>query len=173
MWCPKSAIGCPKDTRTPLWLKAWSLQHVKGSLNAKSLYFHNTERFPHFMSYSRDGIFSTAPACIWRQTRDVITHNAGFNFYYHILAKRVSNAFNLSKSCFFCACYQGCKHAGVSIQVRGERAFTLAKKTVKNRRSSKKPHFGGGFFAVFRGSCLATSNENPECEKNSGFFMPV
>ena len=24
-----------------------------------------------------------------------------------------------------------------------------------------------------RGSCLATSNEKPECEKNSGFFMPV
>ena len=21
--CPKSAIGCPKDTQTPLWLKAW------------------------------------------------------------------------------------------------------------------------------------------------------
>ena len=42
----------------------------------------------------------------------------------------------------------------------------------------QKPHFGDGFsilffFAVFRGSCLATSNEKPECEKNSGFFMPV
>ena len=26
------------------------------------------------------------------------------------------------------------------------------------------------FFAVFRGSCLATSNEKPECEKNLGFL---
>ena len=32
------------------------------------------------------------------------------------------------------------------IPVRGERAFTLTKKTVKNRRSFKKPHFGGGIF---------------------------
>ena len=29
------------------------------------------------------------------------------------------------------------------------------------------------FFLVFRGSCLATFNEKPECEKDSGFFMPV
>ena len=29
------------------------------------------------------------------------------------------------------------------------------------------------FFAVFRGSCLATSHEKPECTKDSGFFMQV
>ena len=54
----------------------------------------------------------------------------------------------------------------------GERGagIYIGKKPVKNRRSFKKPHFGGGFFAVFRGSCLATSNKKPECEKNSGFF---
>ena len=28
-------------------------------------------------------------------------------------------------------------------------------------------------FGVFRGSCLATFNEKPECEKDSGFLMPV
>ena len=28
-------------------------------------------------------------------------------------------------------------------------------------------------FWVFRGSCLATFNEKPECEKDSFFFMPV
>ena len=33
--------------------------------------------------------------------------------------------------------------------------------------------FRFGFFGVFRGSCLATFNEKPECEKDSGFFMPV
>ena len=32
------------------------------------------------------------------------------------------------------------------IPVSGEQAFTLAKKPVKNWRSFKKPHFGGGFF---------------------------
>ena len=29
------------------------------------------------------------------------------------------------------------------------------------------------FFGVFRGSCLATFNEKPEWEKDSGFSMPV
>ena len=33
--------------------------------------------------------------------------------------------------------------------------------------------FRFGFFAVFKGSCLATSNDKQECEKNSGFFMPL
>ena len=33
--------------------------------------------------------------------------------------------------------------------------------------------FQFGFFGVFRGSCLATFNKKPECEKDSGFFMPV
>ena len=53
----------------------------------------------------------------------------------------------------------------------------IGKKTVKNRRSFKKPHFRGkffdsGFFAVFRGSCLATSNKNRNV-KTVFFFMPV
>ena len=30
--------------------------------------------------------------------------------------------------------------------------------------------FRFGFFGVFRGSCPATFNEKPECEKDSGFF---
>ena len=33
--------------------------------------------------------------------------------------------------------------------------------------------FRFGFFGVFRGSCLATFNEKPECEKDSGLLMPV
>ena len=54
----------------------------------------------------------------------------------------------------------------------------IGKKTVKFQRSFKKSRCGGGFFYsgfffVFRGSCVATFNENPECEKDSGFFMPV
>ena len=32
--------------------------------------------------------------------------------------------------------------------------------------------FRFGFFGVFRGSCLATFNEKPEWEKDSGFSMP-
>ena len=51
----------------------------------------------------------------------------------------------------------------------------IGKQTLKNRRSFKKSYSGGGFFlfgffAVFRGSCLATSHEKPECTKDSGFF---
>ena len=51
----------------------------------------------------------------------------------------------------------------------------IGKKTVKLWRSFKKSRCGGGFFdsgffGVFRGSCLATFNEKPECEKDSGFF---
>ena len=54
----------------------------------------------------------------------------------------------------------------------------IGKKPVKFRRSFKKSRCGGGFFdsfffLVFRGSCLATFNEKPECEKDSGFLMPV
>ena len=54
----------------------------------------------------------------------------------------------------------------------------IGKKPVKFRRSFKKSRCGGGFFrfrffGVFRGSCLATFNEKPECEKDSGFLMPV
>ena len=33
--------------------------------------------------------------------------------------------------------------------------------------------FRFGFFGVFRGSCLATFNEKPECKKDSGFLMQV
>ena len=33
--------------------------------------------------------------------------------------------------------------------------------------------FRFGFFAVFKGSCLATSHEKPECTKDSGFLMQV
>ena len=71
-------------------------------------------------------------------------------------------------------------HVTKNLNNTGERGASvyIGKKPVKNRRSFKNPHFGGGifdsgFFAVFRGSCLATSNDKPECEKNSGFFMPV
>ena len=51
----------------------------------------------------------------------------------------------------------------------------IGKKTLKNRWSFKKSHSGGRFFysvffAVFRGSCVATSHEKPECTKDSGFF---
>ena len=54
----------------------------------------------------------------------------------------------------------------------------IGKKPVKFRRSFKKSRCGGGFFrfgffGVFRGSCLATFNEKPECEKDSGFLMQV
>ena len=54
----------------------------------------------------------------------------------------------------------------------------IGKKTVKFRQSFKKSRCGGGFFdygffEVFRGSCLATFNEKPECEKDSGFLMQV
>ena len=54
----------------------------------------------------------------------------------------------------------------------------IGKKPVKFWRSFKKITlrrwvFRFGFFGVFRGSYLATFNEKPECEKDSGFFMPV
>ena len=54
----------------------------------------------------------------------------------------------------------------------------IGKKPVKFRRSFKKSCCGGGFFdsgflECLGGSCLATFNEKPECEKDSGFFMPV
>ena len=63
------------------------------------------------------------------------------------------------------------------IPARLERAFTLAKNQL-NFSGVSKNHaaevvFRFGFFGVFRGSCLATFNEKPECEKDSGFFMPV
>ena len=58
---------------------------------------------------------------------------------------------------------------------RGARVYT-GKNPVKNRWSFFKNAlrrwvFRFRFFVVFRGSCLATSNETPECEKNSGFFL--
>ena len=63
------------------------------------------------------------------------------------------------------------------IPARLERAFTLAKSQWNFVRVSKnhaaEVGFRFGFFAVFRGSCLATFNEKPECEKDSGFLMPV
>ena len=46
----------------------------------------------------------------------------------------------------------------------------IGKTPVKFRRSFKKSRCGGGFFGVFRGSCQATFNEKPECEKDSVFF---
>ena len=54
----------------------------------------------------------------------------------------------------------------------------IGKKTVKFWRSFKKSRCRGGVFrfgcfGVFRGSCLATFNEKPECEKDSGFLMQV
>ena len=54
----------------------------------------------------------------------------------------------------------------------------IGEKPVKFQRSFKKSRCGGGFFdsvffGVFRGSCLATFNEKPECEKDSGFLMQV
>ena len=59
------------------------------------------------------------------------------------------------------------------IPARLERAFTLAKKQWNFGRVFKNHAAGFGFFGVFRGSCLATFNEKPECEKDSGFFMQV
>ena len=40
------------------------------------------------------------------------------------------------------------------ILARLEQAFTLAKKTLKNRRSFKKSHSGGGFFDLGCLQCL-------------------
>ena len=64
------------------------------------------------------------------------------------------------------------------IPARLERAFTLAKKNCDisaefQKITLRRWVFRFGFFGVFRGSCLATFNEKPECEKDSGFFMPV
>ena len=64
------------------------------------------------------------------------------------------------------------------IPARLERAFTLAKKQwnfggVSKNHTAEVGFFDSGFFGVFRGSCLATFNEKPECEKDSGFFMQV
>ena len=58
---------------------------------------------------------------------------------------------------------------------RGERAFTLAKNSEKLVEFQKTTlqrwvFLFEFFFAVFRGNCLATSNETLECEKNSGFL---
>ena len=41
----------------------------------------------------------------------------------------------------------------------------------QNNHTSEVVFFRFMFFAVFRGSCLATSNEKPECEKNSFFYF--
>ena len=63
------------------------------------------------------------------------------------------------------------------IPARLERAFTLAKNSEISAEFQKitlrRWVFQFGFFGVFRGSCLATFNEKPECEKDSGFLMPV
>ena len=63
------------------------------------------------------------------------------------------------------------------ILARLEQAFTLAKNPEKPAEFQKIPLrrwvFRFAFFAVFRGSCLATSHKKPECTKDSGFFMQV
>ena len=63
------------------------------------------------------------------------------------------------------------------IPARLERAFTLAKTSEISAEFQKitlrRWVFRFRFFGVFRGSCLATFNEKPECEKDSGFLMPV
>ena len=63
------------------------------------------------------------------------------------------------------------------IPARLEQAFTLAKNPEKPAGFQKIPLrrwvFRFGFFAVFRGNCLATSHEKPECTKDSGFLMQV
>ena len=60
------------------------------------------------------------------------------------------------------------------IPARLERAFTLAKTSEISAEFQKitlrRWVFRFGFSGVFRGSCLATFNEKPECEKDSGFF---
>ena len=63
------------------------------------------------------------------------------------------------------------------IPARLERAFTLAKNQWNFGGVSKNHAAEVGFsiqvFGVFRGCCLANFNEKPECEKDSGFLMPV
>ena len=63
------------------------------------------------------------------------------------------------------------------IPARLERAFTLAKNQWNFGGVSKNHAAEVGFsirvFWSVEGSCLATFNEKPECEKDSGFFMPV
>ena len=60
------------------------------------------------------------------------------------------------------------------ILARLERAFTLAKTSEISAEFQKitlrRWVFRFGFFGVFRGSCLATFNKKPECEKDS-FFL--
>ena len=61
---------------------------------------------------------------------------------------------------------------------RGANIYTGRKKIVENWQVKKKTHFrdglfDSGFFAEFRGTCIATSTNKPECEKNLGFSMPV
>ena len=60
------------------------------------------------------------------------------------------------------------------IPARLERAFTLAKNQWNfggvSKITLRRWVFRFGFFGVFRGSCLATFNEKPECEKDSGFL---
>ena len=60
------------------------------------------------------------------------------------------------------------------IPARLERAFTLAKTSEISAEFQKitlrRWVFRFGFFGVFRGSCLATFNEKPECEKVQVFL---
>ena len=63
----------------------------------------------------------------------------------------------------------GERGAGVYIGKKNSEKLAEFQKTTLLRW----PVFRFFFFAVFRGSCLATSNEKQECEKNSFFFMPV
>ena len=56
----------------------------------------------------------------------------------------------------------------------GEASVYIGEKPVEFQKTTlRRWVFLFGFFAVFRGSCLASSNEKPECEENSGFIMPV
>ena len=67
-------------------------------------------------------------------------------------------------------------HVTKNLNNTGERGASvyIGEKKLKNRRSFKNHTSEVGFrfvfFAVFRGRCLATSNEKLECEINSGSF---